>query len=147
MKKANNMGAGPLMVMLTEVAASDNASLDNRYTAYDGKPYPGKSYYRLEQTDRDGKYSFSKTVSVTRSFSPAISVYPNPVTDYINIMTPVSGKPEITLFNSNGQKLNIPVSMNTNYTRLDVSALPEGVYYIRIIQDGTSAIKMVSKIK
>jgi hypothetical protein len=132
---------------VTEVAASDNASLDGRYTAYDHNPYAGKSYYRLEQIDRDGKYSFSKTVSVTRASSSAINVYPNPATDYINIMTPASGKPEITLFNSSGQKLNIPVSTNTNYTRLDVSALPEGVYYIRIIQDGMSATKMVSKTK
>jgi hypothetical protein len=50
------------------------------YRTYDLAPLPGTSYYRLKQTDFDGKFAYSHTVSVTfDEEGDKVVVYPNPV--------------------------------------------------------------------
>ncbi|MDW8333124.1 MAG: T9SS type A sorting domain-containing protein, partial [Bacteroidia bacterium] len=49
------------------------------YRTFDLAPLPGTSYYRLKQTDFDGRSSYSRIVSVT--FEPTgdkVIIYPNP---------------------------------------------------------------------
>lgn len=49
------------------------------YQLIDSMPYFGTSYYRLKQTDFDGKFKYSKLVSVQfQQDNDFINVYPNP---------------------------------------------------------------------
>jgi hypothetical protein len=51
----------------TEVATVNgkgNSKEVNKYSAVDYAPYSGVTYYRLKQTDFDGKFTYSKTVAV-----------------------------------------------------------------------------------
>jgi hypothetical protein len=51
----------------TEVATVNgkgNSKEVNKYSAVDYAPYRGVTYYRLKQTDFDGKFTYSKTVAV-----------------------------------------------------------------------------------
>jgi hypothetical protein len=49
------------------------------YRTYDLAPLPGTSYYRLKQTDFDGKFAYSHTVSVTfAETGDRVLLYPNP---------------------------------------------------------------------
>ncbi|MDP4131336.1 MAG: T9SS type A sorting domain-containing protein, partial [Bacteroidota bacterium] len=118
------------------VAGSGNTNVDTKYSAYDENPYNGVSYYRLEQTDRDGKTSYSPIVSVKIGQSASILVYPNPATDQVRITTAGTGQLNVMLFNSNGQQLNVPVVINANSARLNVSGLQTGSYFVVILQDG-----------
>jgi hypothetical protein len=55
----------------------------NQYTAYslvDESPFDGLSYYRLKQTDVDGKYTYSDLRSVYFGEKEKLSLYPNPGT-------------------------------------------------------------------
>lgn len=50
-----------------------------QYNQTDEKPYKGISYYRLKQSDFDGKTSYSKLVSIQiKNKQEQLSVYPNP---------------------------------------------------------------------
>ncbi len=57
-----------------------NSSVLLKYSAVDSSPYPGLSYYRLKQTDFDGKFNYSKIVPVTMDAEAEYLLYPNPAT-------------------------------------------------------------------
>lgn len=88
------------------VAQTDGAGTTDRqtnYSAIDPSPTPGASYYRLKQTDFDGKFAYSSIVevSVPRNTSFSLTVYPNPVrADNINVI--IAG--------ANGNRLRLTVS-------------------------------------
>jgi choice-of-anchor B domain-containing protein len=50
---------------LGQVVPAGNSGVPNDYFFTDRLPLPGLNYYRIRQTDYDGKFSFSETVSVT----------------------------------------------------------------------------------
>ncbi|MBX3253031.1 MAG: hypothetical protein KF862_02730 [Chitinophagaceae bacterium] len=56
-----------------------------KYAARDTDPYSGNNYYRLKQTDIDGKYSYSKVVVVYFSNRQPVTVYPNPAAGTVYI--------------------------------------------------------------
>src|SRR5690606_7917822 len=59
-------------------AGESKVRLNYRFT--DRNPPGGVSYYRLKQTDFDGKVTYSKIIIIESSFEePVLSVYPNPV--------------------------------------------------------------------
>ncbi|MEP7377570.1 MAG: M14 family zinc carboxypeptidase [Chitinophagaceae bacterium] len=56
------------------------------YWGIDTSPFIGNNFYRIKQVDKDGTRSYSSIVNVY--YSPGlfnVSVYPNPVTDVLNI--------------------------------------------------------------
>jgi len=58
------------------------------YAAVDDLPLPGVSYYKLRQTDVDGRSTESQVVAVYRQLvlDAQWSVYPNPATDHITLV-------------------------------------------------------------
>ncbi|NND63131.1 MAG: T9SS type A sorting domain-containing protein [Flavobacteriaceae bacterium] len=66
-------------------------------------------------------------------FDAAVSVYPNPAVDVVNIdMGQVSNKFEIEIYNTMGQKMSANLVQNKSRTSIDVSSLSTGIYYVRI---------------
>jgi hypothetical protein len=66
---------------LAQVPAAGNSNQILNYKLIDEQPYQGLSYYRLKQTDFDGKFTFAqiKTVTINDNQKPDhISIYPNP---------------------------------------------------------------------
>lgn len=66
-------------VLKVDGAGNSNGMID--YFDIDRNPYVGISYYRLKQTDFDGKTSYSNIVPVeyNPNGDPSISLFPNPV--------------------------------------------------------------------
>ena len=65
-----------------------NSKVNQFYFGYDANPYTGVSYYRLKQTDFDGKFAYSDIVSVKVAGEQVtseidVNVYPNPVTSQL----------------------------------------------------------------
>ena len=60
---------------------SANNSSGHLYNFIDERPLSGKSYYRLVETDLDGKKTYLQIRSVDITPSPQVIFYPNPVTD------------------------------------------------------------------
>jgi hypothetical protein len=66
---------------IQQVAGSGTTREQNNYQAIDTNPLPGRSYYRLVQTDFDGKFASLGVVSVVFESllrEAKISLYPNP---------------------------------------------------------------------
>jgi hypothetical protein len=107
------------------------------YSTKDPSPYAGASYYRLMQTDIDGKSTYSFVVSINQGNKNAeIVIFPNPAGDHIKIIFPSSGRYEVALLNSNGQLMYHPEEVNGTNMVLNVSGMKSGIYFIRIIHLG-----------
>jgi hypothetical protein len=126
-----------------QVAGSDTTNNTKSYIDYDQTPYSGISYYRLMQTDLDGKQTYSLIRSVTIGESVTLNVYPNPATSNITIESGSSGKINAVIYNNNGQRVNVPLSNSGNKIILYVSDVTTGIYFIQISQGNLREVRRV----
>lgn len=131
---------------LQTIDGSGNTNSVSSYTVYDQNPLSGISYYRIKQTDMDGRQSYSmiRTIDLNRT---TINVYPNPATDYIIVSGKTTGKINVLLFNSSGQRMNIPMTGNDSKSTLYVSTLVPGIYFIQISQGSSNEVRKISITK
>ena len=116
-----------------------NNSNNANYSFTDNAPLKVTNYYRLKQVDKDGKYTYSKIVSVDfSSNATTFAVYPNPANSNLNITLPNSNSvSNIILYDVNGKKvLHEQINSNTTSKQLDISKLAPGVYNVILMQDG-----------
>ena len=109
-----------------------NSSVDVFYTTDDDQPIQGISYYRLKQTDIDGKDSYSWVRKINLDKSASITIYPNPAISYLVIKSPLQEKLNVVLVSNNGQVIYAPATDNGSEKTLYVSGLNAGIYFVRI---------------
>lgn len=115
---------------LGSVAAAGNSSTARQYSFMHNNPLKGNAYnyYRILQRDLDGKFSYSKIVSIVfNEPGPEVQIYPNPALDNVTIY--VAEKQEIRISNMAGATIWQGV-MNAGRHQLPVSHLPKGSYMI-----------------
>jgi hypothetical protein len=112
-------------------------------------------YYRLKMVDNDGKYDYSRVITLQlnkTTANPKFSVYPNPFTSRfnLNIESKIKTDCVMNIVSTNGQKfltksLNLNVGLN-NINVEGLSILPKGIYIIELIQNeerlSTKVIKL-----
>ena len=80
------------------VKAKGNSTIATNYSLNDNVPLDGTGYYRLKMVDLDGKYVYSKTVSVSADKNNVpLVIYNNPFTDLIRIKVNVSRAQNLTM--------------------------------------------------
>jgi hypothetical protein len=122
------------------VQGAGNSSQVHHYTFTDIERTEPISYYRLRQTDYDGRSRTYSIVAVHNctSVNP-ISIFPNPFTDYITITPQMSSasKVLITIVNDIGQKVyELPTTLHEQ--KIDLHFLPKGEYFLRVVGEGIS---------
>jgi hypothetical protein len=136
---------GKTFTRVSEVKGSGNSSSKKEYESYDNLPFPGKSYYRLKQTDYDGKYEYSQLVVINfeQGDGPKLIVYPT-LSDgtYLNIkitgMQDGASEIPVVIFNQSGQKvyeLLLPYSNESKSGEDKVqfdNRLQPGFYIVRV---------------
>ena len=81
------------------------------------------NYYRLKQMDFDGQYEYSDIVNILfDETSKEVQIYPNPVTDELNI---IDGKGQATIYNLLGQPIR-GFSIPTTSFKVNTDDLPKG---------------------
>ena len=84
-------------------------------------------------------------VGIKETNESILSVFPNPTSDYIRIeMSENAAQNKITIMNLSGQEL-ITRQITETKTQLDISALPSGVYFVRLT--GERMVKVGKIIK
>ena len=101
------------------------------------------TYYRLKQVDFDGKFQYSKVVTVVNAQKSGIAVYPNPASTKLVLQTEKDEIGSVRIYQINGQLVyaqKIPVSM----ANIDVSSFVNGIYVVETITDtGTHLSRFV----
>lgn len=112
---------------------------DYRYT--DGTSLNGLTFYRLQQTGMDGKYAYSRIVSVQPPVSRAnmqITLYPNPVTAAgsgvtLHLNTALNEPGTVHLYNVAGQLMcTYNIKQSSNLYKLAIPSLNSGLYILRV---------------
>jgi hypothetical protein len=120
---------GKKWVSLTEMEGAGNINSTSNYSWNDNNPAIGNSYYRIKQTDFDGKTDYSSIKSFSFE-NGAFTLYPNPATNVINIKSESQiESAELIVLNSFGQEITNKV-YKTSLTQLDISSLTTGFYTI-----------------
>jgi hypothetical protein len=103
-----------------------------RYSLTDYGTSPGRLYYRVKQTAKNGAYDYSGIVAVMETATDNnVEIYPNPTSDYFKVAN-VSGDDlkEIQLMDVAGTKVKSWKMLQTSY---NISNLPTGVYHLVLI--------------
>jgi len=132
-----------------------NASSTMSFSSWIKVMTPGTIYYVCSphaSMGMKGQINVSGTAGITEPNKElAFQVYPNPATNYINVN--VSGSDEntatIEVINLLGSKvidLGGKQSLVNGVKRIDISALPKGVYFLNITADNrTRSIRFVKE--
>jgi len=93
------------------------------------------------------KFVRTKNVGLGKyDISNKVKIYPNPTAELINITTSeLFGKGEIMLIDLTGRLvLTSDISLDKNQTRVDVSKLNKGVYFLKVVtQQGNATFKVI----
>jgi hypothetical protein len=120
------------------------------YNATDNTPYPGISYYRLKQTDFDGKYTYSLPVAVRIQTSGSYQLIPNPSNGHnVVVVLPDNDATEIKVLINDitgrivSERIVKPESGKKKSTFLltQEKSLKEGIYLVNLTMGGESFIQ------
>lgn len=104
-------------------------------------------YYRLRQTDIDGKSEVFQPIAVQCSIDTEIidiNVYPQPANEMLHVVSNVEMY-QISLFNTMGALIK-EQDVNSLQTTINIASLESGIYLLRIItNDGQTINKKIIK--
>jgi hypothetical protein len=119
---------------LSTQPAAGNTRERMAYTFTDVSPIVGTNYYRLRQTDHDGKWAFSKIIAVIfRSEQPALWVVQNPVKErQIRVRLLQIRPEELRLLSVNGQEIpfGYQTISNEDFVLQLSYSTPAGLYFL-----------------
>jgi hypothetical protein len=129
------------------VKGAGNTTQQHSYKFIDEKPYRGVSFYRLRQTDFNGKSETFEKVAVNLSTPPtSISVYPVPANEYV--VFNVDRNADLTeaslfIYDFTGRSVVVKKvaelkGTGTNIFILPIGNLNNGMYHFDLKIDGSS---------
>ena len=70
----------------------------------------------------------------------SINLYPNPANDVVNVQCTMYNIQEVEVFDVYGKVINT-VNVNDNPTRINISGLANGMYFVRVTTDKGAVTK------
>ena len=113
---------------VTEVAGAGNSSAVIHYSFTDEAPVDGVAYYRLQQMDFDGVYTYSNAL-VMKKEAPHITVASNE--DVLTVKSNIEGEMGISLHDAMGRLLYCD-KQESNSSISIWSELPPGIYVVTL---------------
>jgi hypothetical protein len=111
----------------------------------------GENPFSIIVVSEDGEITRNYIVKVTRRNQiiveninvDKIEVYPNPAKDQLNILIDDNTKViRIEIWDVQGQLLDT-IKLNSDNTNVNISSLPTGIYFVKIVTDKTTEIKKI----
>ena len=128
---------------------NSSTELNPSYTYDDAGIY----YVDLQVTNECGSETYTDTVvivvldNISDVYSDQISIFPNPAKSVIKIESLSLRIKSVYLFDFSGKLISTNSNVSDNITKLDISYLNEGIYFVKIISDdGLVIIKKFVKI-
>jgi len=139
-KSVNNMD----WQIVGVVEGAGNSVVKMNYNFIDIPPQSKTVYYRLKQTDYDGKYSYSPTEALNFSDNTLSVVYPNPTYGILYFDENIELNQPIGLFSSSGVDYisSVHIRNGTLIKTIDLSRIPNGIYFLQL---GTTIHRIIKQ--
>jgi hypothetical protein len=132
----------------------DDKTIAN-YMFYDLHPLSGNIYYRLRQIDKDGNESLSEIVQIKNALverSEIVSIYPNPTTDYVNVVLTSIQKEKVTIqvtdiYGKTIQQESYQAQQGSNKININSSSFSAGTYFVKIFSESNETIATTKFVK
>ena len=103
------------------------------YSYQDQRPLKGVSYYRLKQTDFDGKFTYSSAEVVMYTHDSGIKIYPNPVSHSLFVESQNIDTYQIEFMNLSSRPVPLEGQLiGSDKLIFNMTQVPEGLYLIYI---------------
>ncbi|MEZ4910860.1 MAG: T9SS type A sorting domain-containing protein [Saprospiraceae bacterium] len=126
-----------------EIAGAGNSSEELSYSFTDEKPMPGVNYYRIKQTDFDGKYSYSHVKSVRHESKGSVIITPKSTNGLLTVATDLD-KYNVIVYNTQGQSVASYRNLSATQS-INIEELRSGIYYVEIQGENTKETLKVVK--
>jgi hypothetical protein len=125
---------------VADVAAVGHSFTITNYSALDRQPFTGLSYYRLRQTDTDGRSTESDMVPVMNEMTGStIVLYPNPVVDQLQVMGLATPAAELRILDATGRLvLQVRKPGDLDRATVPMAGLPAGSYTLIVLGDAAA---------
>jgi fibronectin-binding autotransporter adhesin len=134
-----------------------NSKTNLYYFGYDNKPYTGVSYYRLKQTDLDGKFAYSDIESVNfteteKENTINMAVYPNPAIDntfHIDFSAEKAETYYISMYDELGKLIHfetVEAEKGKNTLEVKLPGIASGMYVLELRSDSIGVEKRNMKL-
>ncbi|HHB78031.1 MAG TPA: T9SS type A sorting domain-containing protein [Saprospiraceae bacterium] len=125
---------GQRFEVIGKVIGAGNSTTTQRYTFIDPTPAHGTNYYRLSQTDFDGKSETFDVVSVDFHKAGITTIHPTQVRDIMNLsIEPKETVGRVIIFNLMGQKVfDAPIDAGASRMEIDATTFAPGPYFARV---------------
>ena len=132
-------------VAFTKIGAVNAVSVSstNNYAYVDATPQNGINYYRLRMIDIDGRFEFSKIVSVKLNNAQAVRVFPVPAQSTITVQFAEQFR-KLEIVDISGRTL-LRKNITQQNEEINISTLAKGIYFIRLINDNMTVSKKFVK--
>jgi len=122
--------------IIGQIEGAGNSNTRTNYDYKDTHPFSGVSYYRLKQTDFNGNYEYSqvKGITIRKSKSEILSLYPNPTTNQFKIKGNEYELNDIEIYNGSGANVTARTTIFTDSEGLKTISLiklPKGIYCVK----------------
>jgi predicted peptidase len=131
-------GADQHFVPIKTVVGAGTSSAEHQYSYIDENPLSGMSFYRLSQTDDDGKKTYFEIKKVLNNTSKSFKllVTPNPFSADVSVLINLEKSQKVTFLitDMSGRKISVTSGVyNQGMTevKLNTARLSRGAYFLR----------------
>jgi endonuclease I len=134
---------------ISNISAAGNSNSTINYQYIDHIPFEEKTlYYRLKQTDFNGMFTYSKTISITPDFEKTIrsKQYINNKTLFIDIKSSETQNIQLEFYSINGQLIhNASLTINKGYNQYQINLdnVSSGLYFLHLF---SKSVNITNKV-
>ncbi|WP_221392564.1 M4 family metallopeptidase [Dyadobacter sp. NIV53] len=111
-----------------------NSAIENTYKFTDSNHPKGISYYRIKQIDKNGKFAYSRIISIEALNVTELKFFPNPVQSTLTVELPDPDlrSVDVKIINNAGQEIfnKEKVKSRNGSLSLEFGQIPSGTYQV-----------------
>jgi hypothetical protein len=117
-------------IKLGDVAANNSTT----YSFVDRQPAKGLAFYRIKETEADGKFKYSTIVRLDLDISFGLRAFPSPARDLVTIEHGVTSNGRLSITATDGRVIRqIDIKPDLSQTVINISNLKAGLYIVRFV--------------